>query len=169
MAEEIQPKSQGTKRWVQVLLVVSLAFNLLIVGIVGGAMMNWSKWRSHHPPRLDMAGGPLTRALTREDRRAIGRQMRKAYREGDAPAVNMRAELDALVSELKADPFDPSAVKDRLERHRGVFHDRFALGQTLLLERLSEMQPGERAAYADRLRDVLRHHGEHGHGKYDHE
>ena len=67
------------KLWLRVVLVLSLAFNLLIVGISAGAMFTWSKWKSHHGPRMDLSAGPMTRALSREDRRAIGKEMRKAY------------------------------------------------------------------------------------------
>lgn len=165
MSDETDTAARGTKPWIRVLLVVSLALNLLILGTVGGAMMTWSKWRSHHPPRLDMAGGPLTQALTREDRRAIARQMRKAYRDNSAPRAELKAELEELANELKAEPFDAAAVRKRLARHRGVFHDRFALGQSLLLEHLKQMQPKERAAYADRLLRALEKKAAHGQEK----
>ncbi|WP_299843278.1 periplasmic heavy metal sensor [uncultured Roseovarius sp.] len=166
MADETQATDRGTKRWVRVLLVFSLALNLLVLGTVGGAMLTWSKWRSHDPPRLDLAGGPLTQALTREDRRAIARQMRKTYRDnGGVPRADMKAELEALVRDLKADPFEPALVKKRLARHRGVFRERFALGQSLLLERLTQMQPKERVAYADRLLRALEKHSDRGRQK----
>lgn len=164
MAEELQKPKTGMKRWVKVLLVVSLALNLLIIGTVAGAMLSKSKWQRHHPPRLDLAVGPLTRALSHEDRRDIGRKMRQAYRQGDKPRADLRAELDGLVADLKAMPFDPAAIASRLGRHRDIFDARFQLGQELLLERLTQMNPEERAAYADRLGEVLdKHRHKHGH------
>ena len=161
MPDETRTGSGGTKPWIRIMLVVSLALNLLVLGTLGGAMMTWSKWRSHHPPRLDMAAGPLTQALSREDRRAIARQMRKAYRDTGAPRAGLRAELQGLADDLNATPFDAAAVEKRLARHRDVFQERFALGQTLLLQRLTEMAPEERSAYADRLMRVLEKHAKH--------
>lgn len=155
MAAESNDKGAGAKRWVRVLLVVSLALNLLFIGSIAGAMLTHSKWRSHHPPRLDMAAGPLTQALSREDRRAIGREMRKAYRSAGANRADLQAGFEALIADLKQEPFDPEVVAKHLERHRGVFDERLALGQTLLLERLTQMQPDERADYAARLLDAL--------------
>lgn len=156
MADVQTGGGRGMKPWLRVLLVVSLALNFLIVGTLGGMMMMWSKWQPHHPARMDMAGGgPLTRALSDEDRRAIGRQMRKAYKQGGVPHADMRAELEALVADLKADPFDTEAVKARLAHHRSIFDERFALGQALLLDHLSAMSVEDRSAYADRLREGL--------------
>ena len=167
MADEVQGRSSGMKPWLRVLLVVSLALNLLIIGSVGGAMMTWSKWKSHHPSRMDMAGGPLTRALSHEDRRAIGRQMRETYKQGGVPHADLRAELEGLVADLKAEPFDAAAVEERLARHRSVFDARFALGQSLLLERLRQMSPEDRRAYADRLHEVLSKRGADHHRKHE--
>ncbi len=165
MAEEIKPAPGGMRLWLRVLLVLSLAMNLLIVGALVGAMFTWSNWRSHHPSRLEMAGGPLTRALTPEDRRAIGKEMRKAHRKEDGHRARHHGELLGLVADLKAEPFDPAAVEQRLARHRQSFDDRLGLGLGLLTTRLTQMTPEDRAAYADRLQEVLSKRGKEKYGK----
>ena len=155
MADNKTPPSGGMKPWLRVLLVLSLALNLLVIGAVVGAMFSWSSWRPHHGSRLETAGGPLTRALSSEDRRAIGKEMRKAHRGDKGQREKHHAELEGLVAELKAMPFDPAPVEERLRRHRQSFDARFDLGLKLLLERLIQMSPDERAGYADRLQEVL--------------
>ncbi len=155
MAEDAEISPRGTKPWLRVLLVLSLALNLLIIGTVAGAMFTWSNWKSHHSARLDATAGPLTRALSREDRRAIGKEMRAAHRAGKFTQRDHRAELEGLIADLKAEPFDPAPVSERLSRHRAAFEERLELGMGLLLNRLEQMQPDERAAYADRLQEVL--------------
>ncbi len=157
MADETDQKPGGMSRKLRVLLVISLALNLLVIGTVGGAMLARSKWEGHRPARLDFAGGPLTRALDPVDRRAIGRQMRRAYRDGGTTHAALRAEFDGLIADLTATPFDAEAVGARLARQGDLFEERLELGQRLLLQRLTEMDTAERAAYADRLREVLRH------------
>jgi len=153
-----QSEKNGAARprpWVRIVLIVSLAFNLLVLGLIGGALLSGGKWRHHHPPRLE-AGGPLTRALSNEDRRAIGRKMRKAYREdGEEVRASRHQALDELVAAVEAVPFDPEAVRQRMADIRAMFRNRFELGQTLLIERLSEMSDAERAAYAERLRERM--------------
>ncbi|WP_306115499.1 MULTISPECIES: periplasmic heavy metal sensor [unclassified Roseovarius] len=164
MSEEMKPAPGGMKPWLRVLLVVSLAMNLLVVGALIGALVTWSNWRSHHPSRLAMAGGPLTRALAPEDRRAIGKEMRKAHRKEKGNRARHHGELMGLVADLKAEPFDPEAVEQRLARHRKSFDDRLGLGLELLTARLTQMTAEDRAAYADRLQDVLTRRGK---GKKD--
>lgn len=140
-----------TRGWVKILLVVSLGLNLLVAGAVAGAFFSGGKWHHKGPPRLETLGGPLTRALSDEDRRAIGMKIRQSYKDGKFSRDRHREEFDGLIADLKAVPFDPAAVKARLERIQGLFHERLSLGQSLLIERLAEMDDAARAAYADRL------------------
>ncbi|MEO3415405.1 periplasmic heavy metal sensor [Roseovarius sp. CAU 1744] len=164
MTSDTPTGNNGMKPWLRLLLILSLALNLLVVGAVVGAMITWSNWRPHHGPRLESGGGPLTRALSHEDRRAIGKEMRKAWRDSKQDGHDHHAELAGLVADLKVTPFDPAPVAARLRRHRQSFDERLDLGLTLLLERLTRMTPEERASYADRLQEVLdkRHGGRKG-------
>ncbi|MDT8326341.1 MAG: periplasmic heavy metal sensor [Roseovarius sp.] len=134
------------------LFVVSLALNLLVIGGLGSwALRHGGMHVGHHPSRLDMAGGPLTRALSDEDRREIGEKMRGAYRDGGRTRAAQHAGFDALVADLRAVPFDPASVAARMSEQREGFRDRLELGQRLLLDHLATMSDAERAAYADRL------------------
>ncbi|MEQ9261043.1 MAG: periplasmic heavy metal sensor [Roseovarius sp.] len=147
------PEANGKPRlWLRVVFVLSLGLNLLILGAVLGAALSNHGWRhDRHPPRLETSGGPLTRALSEADRRAIARQMRRAYL-GDEAARRARAEgFEALVADLRAVPFDRAAVEARLTEMQGQFHERLATGQRMLLDRIEGMTDAERAAYADRL------------------
>lgn len=155
MGEKIQNVRSGMAPWLRVLLLLSLAINLLVVGLAVGAMVKWSKWRSDHPARMEMGVGPLTRALSHDDRKAIARDMRAAQAKGHVSRAEMRVELQGLVQDLKAVPYDPDVVEQRLTRHRAGFEERLSLGVRLLQARLAQMTPEDRAAYADRLEDVL--------------
>jgi len=148
MAGQSTPKTNRMRRWMRVLLVVSLALNLLVIGAVGGAMFMRGKWKPSGAHR-GAHGGPLTRALSPEDRHAIGQKMREAHNQArPSPAEHQR-----LVADIKAVPFDPEAVAARLRKHRAAMLDQFELGQRLLIERLSAMTDAERAAFADRLKE----------------
>ena len=69
-------------RWTRWALIISLALNLIVIGAVVGTVLRHGSegHRDAHGDKHghDMAGGPLTQALSREDRRAIGREMRRA-------------------------------------------------------------------------------------------
>jgi len=153
------PPRGGMRPWLRVLLVASLAVNLLVLGALGGAVMTWG-----HGPHFTHGrgiGGPLTRALDRDDRRAIGREMRRTFGGAHRGAGPAGGDPGALVADLRAVPFDPAPVEDRLSRHREALGKRMEMGQRLLLERLSEMSDAERAAFADRFERHLRDHRPH--------
>lgn len=141
----------GPGRWMRVLLVVSLAVNLAVVGVVAGWALRHGGHHGHHPSRLDMAGGPLTRALSDEDRRAIGQRMREVWRERGGNRAGIRSSFDALVVDLRAVPFDPDRVAERMREQREGFAARFEMGQDVLISHLAAMSDADRAAYADRL------------------
>lgn len=157
MSQPSQDKPSGMRNWMRVVLIVSLALNLLMIGAIGGAVLKHGKWRGHHASRLHMVGGPMTRALDNDDRRAIGRKMREAYREGGSGREERQEYMRGLIEDLKAVPFDPAAVKTRMESARSVFRERLDVGQAVLLDHLASMDDAERAAYADRLQNSFRH------------
>lgn len=139
-------------RW---LLVISLALNLAVLGMMASWWFNWGKHHRHMPPRIEQVGGPLTRALDRDDRRAIGRAIRQVYREKGEGRAAQKARMEALIADLRADPFDREAVAAHMEAQRETLRERLSTGQALLLDRFVEMDASERAAYADRLEEEL--------------
>jgi uncharacterized membrane protein len=105
-----------------------------------------------------MAGGPLTRALSTEDRHAIGNAMRETWREADDGRTDLRDSYDALLADLRAVPFDPALVSARMRQHRERFAVRFEMGQEVLVTHLATMSDADRRAYADRLEDRIKAH-----------
>lgn len=145
------------RRWVLPLLFLSLAMNLLVVGVVIGWLISpGGPKRSDFGSARGLVGEPFLRALPEEQRRAM---LRDAMRE--APRIresreNLRARFDAFLGALRAEPFDTDLVADLLDQQRSVAQRRQDIGEGLLLERLAAMTPAERRAYADRLESSLR-------------
>lgn len=153
------PRS-GLSGGLRALLVVSLALNLLIAGGVAGAWwMHRSGPAPDHARHAQGAGGPLTRALSPEDRRAIMRRMMAAHRDRTAETVQgadaRRAALEALIVALRAEPFDRVAASAYMARQRAAMGMRLERAQAALLDRLEAMGAARRAAYADRLETAL--------------
>jgi len=144
-------------RLIRILLVASLALNLAVVGLAAGWALRHAG-SGAHPSRLDMAGGPLTRALSTEDRREIGKAMREAWREADDGRADLRDSYDVLLADLRAVPFDPALVSARMRQHRERFAVRFKMGQEVLVTHLATMSDADRRAYADRLEERIRTH-----------
>lgn len=147
------------RRWVMPLLFISLALNLLVVGVLVG--------RSFSPDRPDrndrvsdqvrsVIGEPFVRALDRGDRRALLGDVHRQSKEFRENRESLRARFQAFLAALRADPYVPEDVQRLMQDQRQVAQGRQELGESLLLKRLSEMDAAGRAAYADRLEKSLR-------------
>ena len=151
------PPGRMSRGW-RIVLVVSLALNLAVAGMMAGALFS-----GHHPTGPTgtrspgtLGFGPFTGALSREDREAL----RTAYA-GRGPTIRelreaARQEAEAMAAALRAMPFEPAAVAALLDTQRGRADERFRLGQTLLIERIAAMTPEAREALAARLLDPPR-------------
>lgn len=151
-AKETPLPRSGAPRWMRLVLVVSLALNLLVIGAVAGAAITGGgPWRG-----MEAHGGPMARALTPEDRRILRQRSLEARGDLRDGRRAHRAAMQELVTLLRATPFDAEAVEAQMRVVRVMLGERMAQGQSLLLDRLSDMTPAERAAYADRLAEALR-------------
>ena len=140
-------------RGVKIALALSLALNLAVVGLAAGAFLREGHGRGM--PR-DLSFGPFSEALSLEDRRALRRALMDkapAFRESRAEA---REEFAALLTSLRASPFDPAAMESALAAIEARNADRLELGRRLIAARLAEMSDADRLAFADRLEKGLR-------------
>ncbi|WP_420568054.1 periplasmic heavy metal sensor [Thalassovita sp.] len=162
------PKKTGTgmRPWLKVVLFTSLALNLAVAGVVIGAAVKYGPRDGPRPPRVDMMMGPYTHALSHKDRRAIGEQLRREYRAERPSRAQVQAQFDQVLSALQAQPFDPEALGDLLQNQLAAGQERQAIGQRLLLQRLTAMSDAERAEFAERLEDGLRNRRHLGPSKY---
>ena len=137
------------RRGLRILLVASLALNVLVIGLAIGAAANWGK---AGPPRaFHLAGGPLSQALSREDRRAIGQAMRE-NRDLRLPSRQERRAATAEIADiLRAEPFDRGALEAQLSRFQGRVAEVRQAASGLMIDRIAAMTAEERGAMADAL------------------
>lgn len=146
-----RPPPRRPGRWLRVALVVSLALNLLMVGLGIGRALRPDLLGPAAVVLRDLSFGPFTEALGPADRAAL----REAFAER-APTLREawhihRGEQAALVAALRAEPFAAEAVAALLEgQHRrlGAMADD---ARAVLVARIAAMSADERVAYADRL------------------
>ncbi|WP_170752125.1 periplasmic heavy metal sensor [Ruegeria lacuscaerulensis] len=152
MSDNPKPK----RRWVKVLLAVSLGFNLLVVGVAVGTVLR-VKGGDHAkaPPGF---GSALYRALPKEDRKALRGQLSSRHKAGSKDRVRNFEILSAALREV---PFDPETVQDILLQQSQSLAELQSNLQGQWLEQVTDMTDAERALYADRLDEVVRH-GPHG-------
>ncbi len=150
--------TQAPKRrmpWGKIVLVISLGFNLLIVGLIVGAKVGDDR-RPDGPARV-LGLGPYFSALSSSDKFAIGKAARRETGTLRESRRALRQHTEAFIAALRADPFDASAISALLEEQRGHIGGIQMQGQKLLLERIEAMTSDERAEYADRVTDAMKH------------
>lgn len=133
--------------WARILLFVSLAFNLAVIGLVAGLALREGPdrrgpeagfWR-HGMAMPEPHRGEMMRLLRAErPRLEHARQQLK----------DSRAQLAAA---LTAEPFDPAAVVAVLAEERMLIGDLADRGTALLVAQVGKMTPQERQAYAEAL------------------
>ena len=144
-----------TPVWVRVLLVASLAANLLIAGMVVGARTGREAGERVRGPR-DAGAMLYLGALPREDRAALVAELRAGGPDRRARVAEALAEVRATLTTLRAEPFDADAFAARLGHQRAVAAGRGERAEALLVARVAAMAPEERRAYADALEETLR-------------
>ncbi len=146
MADTVQTGGRGLR----IALVVSLALNLLVLGLAAGAAWRGQAMRGHVIAGRD-GFGLLVTSLLREDRRALRDRFETAVggRVGDRRA--MRADVAELAGILRAESWDAAAAAAVLARQGARGADRLAQGQQIMLDYLAGLTPEARRALADRI------------------
>lgn len=142
-------------KWMRWALAVSLGVNLLVVGLVAGAAYRFDG--PHGKPIGSMRdfGTPYIAALEKDRRREIFRQLRKSSEAGSMTREARQALYGEAVTALRAVPFDLARVSAVLEQQRLAASGVQQAAQGAWLAEIAAMDAPARAAYADRLQEVL--------------
>lgn len=149
------PRTRGAGRGIKIALAVSLALNLLVAGLVGGAVLR--RGGPDEAPAIRALGlAPFAIALPREGRDDMRRRI-----EADAPRLRAeRARIGDSLREVRrallADPFDREAAAAALARSREAATALQGIGHSALLDTLEEMTVEDRAEVARRLGRAMR-------------
>ncbi len=149
-----------TPRWMRIALIVSLALNLAVAGLVAGAMLHGPFGGRDGRPEIRRLGlGPFADALAEPDLAALGEAVRREEGSFRARRDAMRSDFDAFLAALRAAPYDHAEVARLIASQQERVVESQRLARALLLERIEAMGPEERAAYADALdADTRRRH-----------
>ncbi|WP_299691116.1 periplasmic heavy metal sensor [uncultured Tateyamaria sp.] len=150
MTEEITRKR--CPLWVRILLALSLALNLAIVGLVAGLLTRGPGPLRGGGPGLSYAL-PYIVALDRTDRRAV---MGAVRNDPSLPDRRSRkAQFDDMLAALRAEPMDRAAVRAVLASQADGVARVQAVAQEAWLDTIEAMSPQERRNYADTVEAVL--------------
>ena len=154
------PPPVRSGKGLRIALALSVALNLLVVGVVAGALLRDGDPRGRVVRDLDF--GPFTEALSPRDREALRREFVARAPEMREIRQQIRADLETLLGVLRREPFDAATLQAVMDNQQGRMARRIEIGRELLVERLATMSPDERSAFADRLEQRLRRGGGQG-------
>ena len=149
MVGDVEKKPNKPVRWVRVALFVSLAQNLVVVGVIAGMVV-----KGPPLPRSDRSDPalPYTRAFDEDQRRGLRQALRQTTRrDGRAMRAAYLADYQRALALLRSAPFDPAALEVVLQQQGNRAQDVRARGQDVLMAFLTDMSIDDRRAYADRL------------------
>lgn len=142
-------------RWGRLVLFVSLALNLAVVGVVGGSMLGRKGHDRKDFVARDVGFGLFNEAFTEDDRKELRRAYSKANPNIRAERDQMRNDLQTILTALRAEPFDVAVLRAALDAGAARIEVRQAQGQALVLDHLTMMSEDERAEVANRLENAL--------------
>ena len=150
MTENSAPAVKSTPRWMKITLVVSLAANLGIAGMIGGAALQGPK-----PERANMASPEsitmLARAMPPKFQRALRETWQNRREEIHAEQREFGYLRNRLVKALRAEPYDVDAVRAVFADQNLMLSNLTLASQEAIIEQIDLMTPRDRQAYIRRL------------------
>jgi len=140
--------------WLSALLIVSLAFNLFVLG----AVIAHHIWDRHHGDRINGPG--FTQLLPhrffaelsdsrRDELVKLIRQHRHEFGRGRA---KLRQAARAVADALEAEPFDQAKLDQALQDFAKTGHALIDMGASVAQDVVSHLTPAERKKLAERLK-----------------
>ncbi|WP_054460991.1 hypothetical protein [Phaeobacter sp. 11ANDIMAR09] len=141
----------GMRPWLKVVLALSLAMNLAVIGIGAGAA-----WRFHEGDH-DKAGPPMLGRFIFKD--IGGREVRRLVRDHGGETGNVRSrrrqEMEQIIVLLRAEELDVVAVSTILEAHIIETHGFMHRVAETWQQRLVGLSLKERHRLAERMQNQL--------------
>ena len=147
-SQDLKPRNP----W-KILIGISLAINLLIVGAIGGAILRVGKgpMAKHHA-----SGFLYMRALNFEDKKALRKEL---FKKKDSRKIIRAKELSSYSSAVKIlrkHPFDRKAFEGLLDQQTEYSKSRPNSARLVLITQIENMTKEERLIYSKRLEDLIR-------------
>ena len=150
MADDKTPQARPSRLW-RIVLVLSLALNLAVIGVVVGSAAS-GRWGDGPPRSFDLGLGPIARALEPQERRAIGRKLREDRSLRD---FDLRDRVNRVVAALQADPFEPDVLRALLAEQSERITAVQATAQEVVVEQITAMTPERRRAFGDQVLEEM--------------
>ncbi len=145
----------GKRRWTTLLLIVSLALNLIIVGVIAGFALRGPKIGTPSAPSMPGAIS-LLRAVPDSHRG----ELRSAFKDQRTTLQSYRKEIDGLrdafLAVISTDPLDVAKLEELLASHRAIESNISQSGQALLLKTITTMDLDARLELVEKAKKMPR-------------
>ncbi len=150
------PKAPEDRKFrrLRLALICSLAVNLLVIGMVSGAVINFRKSGGERVSAVD-GPNPFLRAMNREDARQLRGAVNAAIGSPHARRAESRRTMQALLDELRAETFSPDGLTQAFQALNNDNSKRIVAGQQAMLDYLLSMDAEARADFATRLEEAV--------------
>ncbi|MEM9523728.1 MAG: periplasmic heavy metal sensor [Pseudomonadota bacterium] len=155
MSGPAQTTSPPSRMWMRLAFFMSLAMNLLVVGVIAGIVLSGGPRRDGPRGLADRRGGPFVAVLPEDIRSQILHEMARASFGTVQMRRDARTRFNRLLAILRAEEFDAQAFSSELagqDLREGRIRE---AGRTALIRAISEMSAEERAHYARLLEERL--------------
>lgn len=149
------PVPAPPRRWTKLVLILSLALNLLFLGAIGGAILRDGP-HGRNAMLRELNLGPLTEAFSEGDRAALRRAFMGKEPNLRAERREMQGDMTAMLDLLRAPSFQRDDLARILARQVERTERRLGLAQGLVLDLIAEMTPEARSRFADRLEEAMK-------------
>lgn len=148
------PAAPPARGWTRTILILSLAVNLLLVGLITGAVL-----RSGPPGWGGMLGelnlGPVTEALSKADKAELRRAFLRDHPDFRTQRRDAQQDVAAILDVLRAPVLDRPALEAIFLRQSERSAKRMDRARTAVLDVIAAMSPEDRRAFGDRLEQAL--------------
>lgn len=145
-----EPKAK-MPRWAKFTLIGSLALNLLVLGLIGGAALKFHHgpgWKHGHMRGMGFARHYF-RGLPRERRKEIRSIIRKRRAELKPYWMKIREARKVMATAIGQDPFDKEKLQAALTAlHKAEFASREA-SQVIMTDIAQQLTPQERKEFLE--------------------
>ncbi|WP_416951843.1 periplasmic heavy metal sensor [Tropicimonas sp.] len=141
------------RRGMRILLFVSLALNLAVIGMIGGAIHRFSSGDGEPPHMVSRELGlaPFRFAFDSGERKQLDAMIRSRNDElGIGRQEWRRSYIDALAA-IRAEPFDAGGFRAAMERQAELSVSSRRAGLEIMISQFEAMTSDERQAFADRF------------------
>lgn len=155
---DTQDTTRRCPLWIKIVLALSLALNLAVIGLVSGFLLRGGP----DGARLPAMGYamPYVMALPKDLRRDVFNTVRGDDTLPDRRA--RRAEYGAMIAVLRATPYDAEAARAILARQADGVSRVQNVAQSAWLDAVASLSDAERATYAQNMQEALKRRGGQG-------